>query len=287
MRLHHLNCGTMTPPARRLINGDGGLFEPGVMVCHCLLIETDQGLVLIDSGIGSADVRDPVAGLGSAFLRRSRPRLDPDETAIRQVRRLGYRPEDVRHIVLTHLDLDHAGGLPDFPWANVHVHAREHAAAMRPTLPAERRGRYRPHHWAHGPDWRTYDETSGDTWLGLPAVRQLDGLGPEILLVPLPGHTRGHAGVAVDAGPTWLLLAGDAYFFHQQTDPDRPHSPLGLALFERRVQVDGPARRRSANQLRQLRADQGDRVEIFSAHDAVEFTRHDRIAKGVRLDKPG
>ncbi|WP_223281445.1 MBL fold metallo-hydrolase [Streptomyces antnestii] len=45
----------------------------------------------------------------------ARPVLDTGETAVRQVAALGYDIEDVRHIVLTHLDLDHAGGLRDFP----------------------------------------------------------------------------------------------------------------------------------------------------------------------------
>src|SRR5262245_20277012 len=161
MRVHHLNCATMRPFSRRLVNGAGGLFEAGVMVCHCLLVETEDGLVLIDSGLGSADIADPVGSLGARFVRLTRPRLDPQETAVRQVARLGYRPADVRHIVLTHLDLDHAGGISDFPSATVHVHAREHDAAMRRGTPRER-ARYRPNHWAHGPTWATYLDSQGE-----------------------------------------------------------------------------------------------------------------------------
>jgi len=140
VRVHHLNCATMRPASRRLVNGTGGLFEPGLLVCHCLLVETEQGLVLIDSGIGSADIRNPVAGLGEQWLRRTRPRLELDETAVRQVSRLGYRPEDVRHVVLTHLHRDHAGGISDFPWATVHVFASEHEAALRPATPRSASG---------------------------------------------------------------------------------------------------------------------------------------------------
>jgi hypothetical protein len=77
MHSHHLNCATMRPGGRRLVNGTGGLFEAGRMVCHCLLIETDHGLVLV----GTADIRDPVASLGARFLRTTRPRLDANETA--------------------------------------------------------------------------------------------------------------------------------------------------------------------------------------------------------------
>ena len=48
MRVHHLNCGTMCPMSARLINGTGSYFERGRLVCHCLLIETNDGLVLVD-----------------------------------------------------------------------------------------------------------------------------------------------------------------------------------------------------------------------------------------------
>ena len=105
------------------------------MVCHCLLIETDEGLVLVDGGIGTGDIADP-ARLGPSWVREVSPRLDPAETALAQVRALGFRASDVRSLVMTHLDLDHAGSVPDFPHAKVHVHAREKSRRRRRT-PAE------------------------------------------------------------------------------------------------------------------------------------------------------
>ncbi|HEX8631205.1 MAG TPA: MBL fold metallo-hydrolase [Catenuloplanes sp.] len=276
MRVHHLNCGTMHPLSRRLVNGTGGLFQAGVMVCHCLLVETADGLVLVDSGMGTADLRDPAGSLGRPFVRLTRPRLDAAETALHQVAELGYRPTDVRHIVLTHLDVDHVGGISDFPWATVHVHADEHRAAMRPRTRAERY-RYRRNQWAHGPTWATY-AGGGEAWFGFDAVRQLAGLPPEILLVPLAGHTRGHTGVAVDTGSGWLLHAGEAYFFHGETDPVRPHSTPVLRVFPIIMQTDGAARRANVARLGELRATHGDRVDIVSAHDHVELSRHRRAA---------
>jgi glyoxylase-like metal-dependent hydrolase (beta-lactamase superfamily II) len=57
----------------------------------------------------------------------TRDRMD---TAVEQVRVLRYTPDDVLHIVMTHLHFDHAGGLPDFPKAQVHVYAPEYHAAQ-------------------------------------------------------------------------------------------------------------------------------------------------------------
>jgi len=79
-----------------------------------LLVETRQGLVLVDTGPGLEDY-DRKPGIIRIFPLVTKVPLDPGETAVRHITRLGYRPEDVRHIVLTHMHFDHCGGLPDFP----------------------------------------------------------------------------------------------------------------------------------------------------------------------------
>src|SRR5205823_4654081 len=58
-RVHHLNCGTMCPRGRRLVNGDGSFIADGRVVCHVLLIEAPDGLVLVDTGFGTADITNP------------------------------------------------------------------------------------------------------------------------------------------------------------------------------------------------------------------------------------
>jgi glyoxylase-like metal-dependent hydrolase (beta-lactamase superfamily II) len=169
MLVHHLNCGTMRPFGGRLVDGRTGLLRRATMVCHCLLVETADGLVLVDSGLGVDDVTNPGGSLPTRFLRLTHPVLDVEETAVRQVVRLGYRPEDVRHIVVTHLDLDHAGGLRDFPHATVHVYGEELRNATARTTGRDR-ARYRTAQWSHEPDWQTY-ETAGQEWFGFDAVR--------------------------------------------------------------------------------------------------------------------
>ena len=130
--------------------------------------------------------------------------------ALPQIEALGFRRSDVRHLVLTHLDFDHAGGFPDFPQARVHVHAEEKDAALtRATL--NQKERYRSLQFVHGPVWVPY-ESLGEPWKNVPAMRQLEGLPPEILALPMRGHSRGHAAIAVDTGHGWLVHGGDAYF---------------------------------------------------------------------------
>lgn len=119
MQIYHLNCGSM----REVDPAGAGPGRPARALNHCLLAETDSaGLVLVETGFGSVDIERPEESLGRTFLDRTQSVLEPGETAARQIARLGRAPGDVRHIVPTHLDLDHAGGLPDCPEAVVHVH---------------------------------------------------------------------------------------------------------------------------------------------------------------------
>jgi len=146
MRVHHLNCGCMCPLGGALFDG----FSKGLtaqLVCHCLLLETDQhGLVLVDTGFGTEDVRRPGDRLSRFFRVLNNIQLEPRYTALEQLRQLGFDAGDVRHIVLTHLDFDHAGGLSDFPQAQVHVLQREMDAA-RATRSFIGHNRYRHRQW--------------------------------------------------------------------------------------------------------------------------------------------
>ena len=268
MRIHHLNCGSLCPLGGRLFGGSGGLLSPAGMCCHCLLIEGDDRLILVDTGLGVEDVNEP-RRLGHLFNLAMRPRLEVAETALRQVVDLGYRPSDVRHIVPTHLDLDHAGGICDFPAAAVHIHADElRAASSRPSL--VERGRYRPAQISAVKKWAVLEE-GGESWFGFSAVRAIPGTNDEVLLVPLPGHTRGHCGVAVRRSEDWLLHCGDAYYHHSEVEPGGGAAPRGLRMFESFASVDGEAQRANLARLRELARLSMGVVKLFCSHDLLEF----------------
>lgn len=271
MRVHHLDCATMCPLGGRLVSGTGSVWSRARLVCHVLVVELADGLALVDTGLGLEDVAEPRRRLGAEFVLVVQPKLDASQTAARQVETLGFKAADVRHVVLTHLDLDHAGGLADFPDATVHVLAEEHHAAMARRTRNERR-RYRSAQWDHAPRWSLY-KPEGEPWFGFECVRGLEGLPPEILIVPLVGHTRGHAGVAVESDGGWLLHAGDAYFHRSELDPDRRRCPPILDVFQRVLAVNGPARVANQERLRQLALENAGNVHVFSAHDPVELDR--------------
>jgi glyoxylase-like metal-dependent hydrolase (beta-lactamase superfamily II) len=272
LKIHHLDAATMCPLARSWVNGDGSFFSRGLMVGHCLLIETERsGLVLVDTGFGTEDMATPGKRLGAAFSFLIGAGLGKTRPLKVQIEALGFQASDVRHIIPTHLDLDHAGGLPDFPKAKVHIHADEKTAALSPPTFKERE-RYRKCHFVHGPDWVSYG-AAGEPWKGFPAVRALEGLGPEILCVPMHGHTRGHWLVAVNAGPRWLLHCGDAYFHRAVVRPSEGAVPIALRAFEANAAIDGKRVRENHERLRELDARNDPELAMFSAHDPIELDR--------------
>lgn len=237
--IHLLDCAPLHPYLPR--------WDVGTT---CVLLESSDGLVLVDTGFGVGDYRNPPPKVRwfTAFIGSRR---DVEDTALHQVQKLGYRPGDVRHIVMTHLHLDHAGGLPDFPHAQVHVLRAEYEAALAPASFLERF--YVAQHFAHQPHWVIHDP-QGEQWHAFQSVRILPAVSPEIHLVPLPGHTRGHCGVAVQvAEGHWLFHCGDAL-------------PAGFPETDPPEWLSRPMIGAHTSRLRQFASQHQDEILLISAH---------------------
>lgn len=245
----HINCGTLVVP------------NVPTVVCHCAVVRDRGGVVLIDTGIGLHDVRDPLGRLGQPLIDAGF-QFNEHDTAVRRLEALGIPCSEVGDIVLTHADPDHAGGLADFPQARVHI-AQEEIDHLRTGHP-----RYRPSQIDHAPRWRAYsDRVTTRDWFGLPARRVETPLDAEVLLVPLFGHTLGHCGVAVAQGDSWFLHVGDAYYLRAELDgPDHPVDGLAAARAD-----DNAQRLVSLEVLRRLVRDHAGEVEMCGFHDRSEL----------------
>lgn len=271
MRIHHLNCISSCPMCGKLFDGHpASLVRRGHLTCHCLLIETNQGLVLVDTGFGLRDVLEPRTRLSKFFLLLMKPEFREEMTAIRQIQRLGFDPADVRHIVMSHLDFDHAGGLDDFPHATVHLMANERDCALEQRTWLDRQ-RFRPQQWSFQSNWKVHRADAGERWEGFECVTPLAGISDDIALVPLRGHTFGHAGIAVRADNGWLLHAADAYFHRREMSADEPGCTPGLRFYQWMMEQDRPARLQNQARLRTLANERERNIRIFCSHDVDEF----------------
>ena len=171
----------------------------------CLLIETDHGIALVDTGLGLQDYANPT-WFTQFFRIVSFMPFDPKEAVVNQLPKFSYKREDVKHIILTHMHFDHIGGLSDFPHAKVHVYKKEYDAFT------QRKGNisvaYVPRHIAHHPDFVLYNDT-GEKWFEFGAIRII-GFEPEMYFIPLPYHTVGMCGIAIKTDGGWHFHCGDA-----------------------------------------------------------------------------
>jgi len=168
-------------------------------------IEHRDGVILVDAG----------ANVGLKALPKWHPYfracvrfdIEREQEIGPQLRALGIAANDVRTIVLTHLHIDHDGGLADFPQARVLAAPGELAVASG--LAGRLRG-YLPQRWPKGFDPQPL--AFEDAPFG-PFTRshRLTSNGAVVVL-PTPGHTPHHVSVALVEEDATLLFAGDASY---------------------------------------------------------------------------
>lgn len=238
----------------------------------CALVELGDRLVLIDVGFGRRTARSAIDYPGIRFCLTAPVVVRHEETAAARIEALGRRTDEVTDVILTHLHLDHTGGLEDFPKARVHVTADAYARAHARPWPLPDLG-YDRRAFVHGPRWSIF-ATDRDEALGFSRTRDLFGDG-SVRVLDAPGHSRGHIAVAVRVGDRTLIHAGDAYFRDAELDfPDAPRSVLGPGLRLQRwvVVEDAEQERRTIEQLARLRG--RDDVVVVNSHDPLYLRRH-------------
>ena len=213
MTIHLLNC--FTDNARWPSKLKTGM--------ACLLIETDQGPVLLDTGLGLEDYANPTWMTRMFRIITIMP-FDPNEAAVNRIKKLGYAPEDVKHILLTHMHFDHISGLPDFPQAKVHVHRREYDSFTDGKMKHWSEMAYVLRYIAHRPEFILYDKIDSK-WYDFDAIRL--PFQPEMYFIPLYGHSYGHCGVAIKTSDGWFFHAGDSSAVY---DTETPKWLINLVL---------------------------------------------------------
>lgn len=173
---------------------------------NVFLVEHPRGLCLVDAGQTAAATADGYFPRWYPFFRLSRFELGPEDEVAAQLAAAGIDPADVRWVVLTHLHTDHVGGLEAFRHAEVIVPRAEWTSAQG--IGGRLRG-YLPQYWPRGLRPRVVDFDGPAVG---PFPRSFDVASDgRLLLVPFPGHTRGHAALLVRGdSERAYLCAGDA-----------------------------------------------------------------------------
>lgn len=221
--LRPLRCGEMLAPPGFLHRQDGlagkarGLgigvskSEQLWVPIQAFLVEhPTAGRLLIDTGAPAAAAHDLKSAFGRLGAAIYNIRMQPKDAVAAQLRELEVEPREIETVVITHLHLDHAGSIGEFPHAAFVVAKREWAAAHAPRGFA--RGYVRKQ-YEHAFDYRLLDYESDSINSFASFGRSFDLFGDgSVTLVSTPGHSAGHQSVILRLSGREVLICGDAAY---------------------------------------------------------------------------
>ena len=168
-------------------------------------IEHPEGVIVVDTG-AAAHLKS-LPRWHPYFRFAVRFDIEPEQEAGPQLRGLGIGARDVKTVVLTHLHIDHDGGLAHFPHSRILASAGEIARASG--IGGAVLG-YLPKRW---PKWFAPEPLAWQpTAYGPFASSARISAAGDVIAVPTPGHTPNHLSVVVRDGDHEIMLAGDASY---------------------------------------------------------------------------
>lgn len=201
MKLYILNCGQMiTPQDNILADFNTEQLRLVIPVPVYLIEHPREGLILIDCGFSYSHLPDDMKGNIAC---------SPNQRLTVQLKELGYSPEEVNHVILSHLHFDHAGQMMDFPNAVFHMRKSEWSAAIPPSRPD-----YLP---------LDYKQAGELQFEYIPEDQDYDLFGDNtIICLDTKGHSPGHTSFLLTLpNKGKVLLTIDAAHLPQYFDTDR------------------------------------------------------------------
>lgn len=250
LRLYVLNSADMTVPRAFLQQGGEGVqWVPAAFY----LIKHPQGYVLFDTGVNDREIAAPGSVWPRAAIEYFGLAKRPEQSIEGQLAKAGVTAADIRYVVISHLHLDHAGNIGQFPNATFVIQNDELKQAWWPDEGFE----------------GGYLEEDLKDMRHLHVMRlsgNLDLFGDHsIEVLRVPGHTPGsqillarlpHTGTA--------LFAGDAAYLRDNLEHDRLPGPAGT--------WSAPAMLQGYRLIRELR--DTEKATVFYSHDGEQFNTY-------------
>jgi len=196
MKLYAFHCG-----GEKLNRAIIDAFDPNpaeriYFPYFCYLMQHNGENILFDTGAHPDLITDPITRLGPAAAAYE-ILMAPGDDVVSCLATVGIKPEDVRHVIQSHLHYDHAGGLEFFPHSTIYVSKREREFAANPPI--------------YQPEYTPVDYQHPFNWKEIEGEYDLFGDGA-IVIFQTPGHTAGHQSIRVKCAEKHYILAADAAY---------------------------------------------------------------------------
>jgi N-acyl homoserine lactone hydrolase len=214
--------------------GIGGGESTEFPIIAYLVEHPSAGPILIDSGLHPSVAVDPKQNVGRLLAATAARNwnMEPSQALPDQLRARGIEASEVKLVVMTHLHLDHASGMVQFPGATFVFSRQEWEKANEPR--GWRNG-YVPSQFDHAFDYRLIDFDGPDVGSFASFGRSFDLLGDGSIRVAFtPGHTMGHMSLVLRGADREVLVVGDAaYTKHALATGHKPYLMQDEHLFAR------------------------------------------------------
>ena len=252
MKLYMFECGILKSQ-KHLFTMGRGVGEPFDVPVPFFLIEHPKGKVLFDTGNALEVARDKIKHWGAGTCAVYDPVMTEDQYCVNQLMHMGIKPDEITHVIFSHLHLDHAGGTGQFPHAIYFVQRVELQYAYTPDF-YQAAAYIRADFDKPGLNWYLLDGFQEDMY---------DVFGDGSLKIMFtPGHTPGHQSLLVNlekSGP--MLLTGDSAYteeiMREDVLPGLVYSP--------------PDEVRTIKRMRNLERVYG--VKVITGHDPAAWPR--------------
>jgi N-acyl homoserine lactone hydrolase len=201
LRLYVFECGYITginPEAYNLTMKD---VKDPVMAVPCFLIVHPRGTLLFDTGLG-----DKWVGRRPFETKMGSSSLIVFETLSSQMDAIGYTPDRINYLALSHMHFDHTGNANEFAGSIWLVQKIEHDAMFSERQPS---------------NYSTYSALKTAKTELLNGDHDVFGDGTVVLKFT-PGHTAGHQSLFVKLPKTGpIVLSGDLYHYAEERTMNR------------------------------------------------------------------
>lgn len=210
-KLYFFECGKLKSQ-KHFFTLNKGIGKPFDVPVPFFLIQHNGKNILFDSGNALEAAINPKEHWGEA-TNAYYPQMEENEYVVNQLKNiLNIQPEEIDYLILSHLHLDHAGGVGAFPNATYVVHQKEFDWAFNPKCTQKSA-------------YIMKDIDKKIEWLKLNNEFSIpyDLLGDGAVKIYLTaGHTPGHMSVQVNLKNSSVFLTADSCYTEENLNDNVP-----------------------------------------------------------------